>query len=149
MAAYMSLRRLQLFVTFLNLFNRHIIFTWKLFCISTCIVSGFAAISHFNEHPVFGVMYYVIFFDALLIYVLLYEKGFKVAALFQQVKGILILQARKGVAGEDWKMLKRKMRSIPAIGIKVGEFHMLERTSTPVFLHYILTNIVNMLVAYK
>ena len=32
-----------------------------------------------------------------------------------------------------------------AVGIK---FHMLERTSTPVFLHYVLANIVNMFVVF-
>ena len=93
-------------------------------------------------------MYYVIFFDALLIYALLYEKGFKVVALVDKAKATLILHARTDASGTDWKVLKRQLRSVPSIGIKVGEFHTLERTSTPVFLHYVLTNIVNMLVVY-
>ena len=144
--AYTFLRQLQVYVTFVNLVNRNIIFTWKLFCIATSIVTGYAAIAHFTDFPLFGVMYYVIFFDVLLIYALLYEKGFKVAALFERAKDTLVLHSRKGANGAEWKILKRQVRSIPTVGIKVGEFHMLERTSTPVFLHYVLGNVITMLV---
>ena len=147
--AYESLRRLQVFVTYLNLVHRNIIFTWKLFCIGTCIVTGYAAIAHFADYPIFGIMYYIFFFEVLLIYTLLYEKGFKLAALFEKAKGILVLQSRKVVGGDDWKLLKRQVRSIPEVGIKVGEFHMLERNSTPAFLYYVLANIVNMLVVCR
>ena len=111
-------------------------------------MNGYAAIAHFTEHPLFGVMYYALFFDVLLIYALLYEKGFTVAALFENAKNKLVLHSRRGANGAEWKILKRQVRSIPTVGIKVGEFHMLERTSTPVFIQYVLTNIVNMLLAY-
>ena len=147
--ALKSLRRLQLYVTFLNLVNRNVIFTFKLFCIGTCIVSGYAAIAHFEKYPIFGVVFYVIFFDALQIYVVLYEKGFKVPALFEKAKDELMLRSSEKLGKAERNMLQMQLRSIPSMGIKVGEFHMLERNSTPVFLHYVLTNIVNMLVAYK
>ena len=70
-------------------------------------------------------------------------------ALFGKVRDKLMLRSTKGLGKAERNMLKRQLRSISSMGIKVGEFHMLERSSTPVFLHYILTNIVNMLVAYK
>ena len=146
--AYNSLRCQQLYVTYVNLVYRNVIFTWKLFCIGSCIVNGYAAIAHFTDDPIFGVMYCVIFFDDFIIYALLYGAGFKVAVLFEKTKTILTLHARKGVGGADWKILKRQVRSIAKVGIQVGHFHMLERTCTPVFLHYVLVNIVNMLVAY-
>ena len=143
------MRRLQLFVTILNLVNRYLIFTCKLHCIGLAIVTGYAAIAHFTEYPVFGVMYYVIFFDLLLMYALVYEKAFKVAELFEKAKSTLILQSRRSVGGVDWNVLRRQVRSVPPVGIKVGDFHMMERNSTPVYLHYILTNVVNMLVVFR
>ena len=148
MKAYKSLRHLQLFVTFLNLVNQYLILTWKLFCIGLGIASGYAAIAHFTDYPMFGLMYYALFFDVLMFYAFLYEKGFKVAASFDQTNAVLMLKSRKGLGGTEWKIVKRQVRSIPSVGIKVGEFHMLERTSTPVFLHYVLSNVVNMLVVY-
>ena len=42
----------------------------------------------------------------------------------------------------------RQARSIQPVGIKVGGFHTLERLSTPIFIQYVLANVVNMLVAY-
>ena len=111
-------------------------------------MTGYAAIAHFTNYPIFGIMYCVLFIEVLLVYCLLYEKGFKVAALFHNAKAMLILQSRNCMNGAEWEVLRRQVRSIPAVGVKVGEFHMLERTSTPVFLHYVMGNVVNMLVVY-
>ena len=149
MDLYKSMRQLQLFVTLFNLVNQYMLFTSKLICISVSIVSGYATIAHFNDYPIFGIMYCVIFFDLLLMYALLYEKAFKVAELFEKAKAILILQSRRSVAGDDWEILRRHVKSVPTLGIKVGQFHMMERTSTPVFLHYVLSNVVNMLVVFR
>ena len=43
-------------------------------------------------------------------------------------------------------MVNRQVKSISADGINVGDFHTLERTSTPVFVDYVVRNIVNLLV---
>ena len=114
-----------------------------------CIISGYAAIAHFTENPVFGVMYYTILYETSLTYVLMYEKGFKVPDQIQQAKSLLRLRAKRRGGLVRMKALVRELISIPPVGVKVGEFHMMERTSALVFLHYVLTNIVNMLVAYR
>ena len=146
--AYRSLRCLQLYVELLNTVHENIIFTWKLLSIGVSITCGYAAIAHFQDYPIFGFMYYVLFIDASVIYMLIYEKGFKVPDTFHKAKKTLRLHGKMCGRTHQWKILDRQLASIPSVGIKVGEFHMLERTSTPVFLHYVLTNIVNMLVAY-
>ena len=143
-----SIRSLQLFIGLFNIANRHFIFTAKLLCIGVGIISGYAAIAHYKDHPVFGVMYYAIFTDVFLIYALIYEKGFKVSDGFQRAKNLLRLHATKTGRSFERKILEKQLMSIPTVGFKVCEFHMLERTSTPVFLHYVLTNVVNMLVAF-
>ena len=108
-------------------------------------MTGYAAIAHFRKQPVFGVLYYVMFLDGFLIYTLLYEKGFMVPRLFEQAKTMLMLSGTQA----EREMLRRQVKSIPPLGIMVGQFHMLERTSTPVFMHYVLSNIVSMLVVFK
>ena len=80
-------------------------------------------------------------------YGLVYQKGFKVTSLFEKTKASLIVQSSKEFRGADLKIFRRQVSSIGTVGIKVGGFHMLERASTPIFLHYVLTNVVNMLVA--
>lgn len=147
--AYRDLRYLQLYVTLLNTVFESVIFTWKLVSIGAGIVCGYAAIAHFQDYPIFGVMYYVIFMDGSLTYMFIYEKGFKVPDMFHRAKNLLRLHSSRCGRTRQWQILDKQLMSIPSVGIKVGNFHTLERTSTPVFLNYVLTNVVNMLVAYR
>ena len=133
----------------LNTVNRHLVFTWKLISIGVGIVAGYSAIAHFKDHPIFGVMYYVAMVDVILAYSIIYAKAFKVPLLVQNVTILLEVIANRLRNKTERKILRKKVRAIPPLGIQIGNFHMLERMSTPIFLHYVLSNIVNMLVAYK
>ena len=146
---YRAIRSIQVYVTLLNIANQSVIFTWKLLCLGLCITSGYAAIAHFSDHPVFGIMYYVIFVDASLTYGVMYEKGFKVPELITKVRAALRMRVRQLPNKTQRSLLDRQVMSIPPVGIKVGGFHMLERTSSPIFLNYIVTNVVNMLVTFR
>lgn len=99
-------------------------------------------------------MYYVIFFDVTVAYSLMYQKALKTPALFKQALNAelgMLRHERDKVTGRGTitRVLVRQFRSIPSMGIKVGEFHTLERTSTPAFLDFALKNIVSMLMAFK
>ena len=146
---YMDLRSLQLYVTMINVVHRNLIFTWKVICLGVCIVNGYAAFAHFSDHPFFGIMYYVILVESSVIYTVMYAKAFKVPCLIGQAKNAFRLREMRLGSKANRNMLWRQVMSVPSVGIKVGEFHMLERTSTPVFVHYVLTNVVNMLMAYR
>ena len=145
---YQSIRNIQLFIMLFNVVNRHVIFTLKLLYIGMGITSGYAAIAHFSDYPIFGMMYYVMLIDVSLIYTLVYQKGFMVSYEFQTAKKMLKFRVTRNGRTFQRKILEKQLMSIPTVGITVGDFHMLERTSTPIFLHYVLTNIVNMLVAF-
>ena len=93
-------------------------------------------------------MYSRMLFDDVLIYTLMYEKAFRIPVLLETAK-IRLQACLKYRNRVQKKLLKARVNSIPAVGVKVGDFHTMERASTPVFLHYVLTNVVNMLVAYR
>ena len=113
------------------------------------IISGYAAIAHFTDHPVFGIMYYILLVDLVLVYSIIYAKAFRVPLLIRNATMSLEVFAN-GIGNKaERNFLRKQVKAIPPQGIQVGRFHTLERTSTPVFLHYILTNVVNMLVAYR
>ena len=111
-------------------------------------MSGYAAVAHFADYPIFGVMYYGIVFDISLFYVIPYEKAFKVPGLLSHAKSVLQVEASSVLSKAEARVVRRQVRSIQPEGIKVGEFHTQERTSTPAFLHYVLCNVVNMLVGF-
>lgn len=127
-----------------NNVNSYLIFTWKLLSITVCILSGYSAVAHFEEHPIFGVVYYFMLIDVTFIYTVIYEKAFKIPQLFDQARAYALLHRR----GKRRDAFRREILSIPSTGIQVGNFHKMERASTLVFVHFVLTNIVSMLVAY-
>ena len=131
--------------------HQDLIFTFKLLSLGVCIVSGYAAIAHFGEYPIFGVMYCVLFFDGAIIYTVVYAKAVLVPALFDKAR-VAILQClskhRKMNKFEN-AIIQKQLISIPPLGIKVGEFHVLERNAIPVFQDYVVRNIVSLLVAQQ
>ena len=142
-----ALRELQLYVSFVNEVHSYIIFTFKMYCISLCIVTGYAAVAHFSENHLFGVMYYILFIDCLCLYALIYDKAFQIPRLFDKaLKGIMLRLCLNFPRGRMREYHEKQLRSVPRVGVKVGGFHTLERTSTLVFIHHVFTNIVNMLV---
>ena len=146
---YRALRRLQLYITAVNVVNKGIIFSTKVNCLGMSITAGYAAIAHFSDHPIFGIMYYVVCIEASLLYSISYQKAFKVPHLIEKARMACKLSGQRLASRAQYRGIEKQLRSIPPVGIKVGEFHMLERTSTPLFLQYVLTNIVNMLVTFK
>ena len=92
-------------------------------------------------------MHLVIFVDSVSTYAIIYGKAFKVPDLFEKAKVAVRLRSRH-MDMATRKLLDRQVRSVPPVGIKVGGFNMLERTSTPVFLEFVLGNVISMLVAY-
>ena len=146
---YDGLRVIQLYLTLLNGANKNLIFMWKLLSIASCIFSGYAVIAHFSEHPIFGTMYACLFLNLSSAHILVYGQAFRVPALLATVKRLLIICALRYRTKLQRKLFMRRVNSIPEVGIKVGELHTMDRTSTPVFMHYLLTNVVSMLVAFQ
>lgn len=103
----------------LNSVNSYdLIFTWKLMSITMCIVSGFAAVAHFSEHPDFGVMYYVILFDVAFSYTIIYEKTFKIPELFDQAAACALLRIR----GCRYDVFRRQWRPFHVLESKLVVF---------------------------
>ena len=94
-------------------------------------------------------MYYIILVELCFAHTVVYDKAFKVPELITKVRSALRLPTRSVRDEAQRNGLYKQLRSIPAVSVKVGEFHMMERTSTLEFLDYLLTNIVSMLVTFQ
>ena len=55
-----TLRKFPIYVTWVNKVHCYIIFSLKITAISGAILNGYAAIAHFWENPMFGLLHYVI-----------------------------------------------------------------------------------------
>ena len=147
---YKTLRSLKLLVTLFNALNRYTIFMFKIVSLTFCITNGYTFVAHFRDKPLFGILYAVIFVDTGTTYILLYEKAFAVPEYFNKAKRFLLIRLRVTAPGSrSAKTLDKRIRSIAPVEIRVGEFYTMERTSTPIFVDYVLKNIVSMLVAFQ
>lgn len=142
-----KVREVQLVVNMFNIGHRYVIYCTKLFCITCATVNGYGLIAHGGAgNLVYTLLTFTMFVDMLFLYAFVYEKAFGIPegldsvkrALGSSIQGIGVVRGRK--------ILRRQVRSVPIVGFKVGDFHMLERESTPIFIQYIVTNIVNLLV---
>ena len=148
MQDYNELRATQVLLWLFNELNCYVIFTFKLFCLTICTTNGYSAVSHFSDNIIFGFMYYVVFITLAVMYSILYEKAFMIPKMVKRTKTIMMLRILKDTSMTTHFMakMKRRLRSIPACGVRVGHFHMLERLSTPLFVDYVLRNVVGLLV---
>ena len=144
-----QIRCVQLLVSFFNIGHRNVIHCIKLLCIVVGTVNGYAAITHSAENIIFGIVTSCMLCDATFLYAFVYEKAFAIPDGLQNLKRVLKLRLIRQPGNAllvELKGLVREIDSIPVVGLRVGDFHMLERTSTPVFVDYVLQSIVNLLV---
>ena len=103
--AYKSIQSLQIFILLFNMVNRHVIFAEKLLSIVCSVTGGYAAIAHFKIHPIFGITYFILFIEASMIYMLVYENGFQVSDIVQKAKTLLRLRATRNGKAAEWRIL--------------------------------------------
>ena len=124
------IRAMQLLVNMFNVGHRNVIYCIKLLCITLAIVLASST-----------------FCDMIFLYAFVYEKAFAIPDGFERAKHRLVAESRGLRWAQSKKILLRQVRSIPSVGLRVGDFHVLERESTPIFVDYVLKNIVNLLVS--
>ena len=85
-----------------------------------------------------------------MLYSIMYERAFAIPKLVRVTKSLVLLRARTGSRRHGFKLgMERRLRSVPAMGIQVGHFHTFERVATPVFIDYVLRNVVGLLVVHR
>ena len=85
-------------------------------------------------NAVFGILALSVVVDAMFLYAFVYERASEIPELLVIIKRNL--GARVGMlrSGREKAVLCREVSSIPSVGLRVGNSHMLERMSTPIFI---------------
>ena len=82
-------------------------------------------------------------------YCVIFQKAFDIPKLTKAVKATLLNVAKLKSTGHTRRLFGARIRSMPAIGIQVGNFHQFERMSTPNFLSFGIKNIIRVLIAFR
>ena len=85
-----------------------------------------------------------------MLYSIMYERAFAIPKLVRVTKSLVMLRAGTVSRTPGFKhRMEQRLRSVPAMGIQVGHFHTFERVATPVFIDYVLRNVVGLLVIHR
>lgn len=156
-----DLRRLQLLTQNFNLISALPIYAVKVMALTLGIFSTYFAIRFFSLSPITGLMNGIGGIDGIIIFSVLYQKAFKIPEQMNEFRNeLLVVCSKLGslptsnhplvLSNARWrKVISRKLRSIPALGIKVGPFTTLARTSTPEFMNFVANQIVSLLVTFQ
>ena len=137
-----------------GLFNEcfaNIIFICKNGFIGVVTICGFGAVQFFHASHVYGVMNYLVVLDSLLLFYVLYDKGFVITRLYKVLKdlGTFRLKALSLLTKLQFRGMMRQVKSLRVVPLRVGSFHHLQRNSTAVFLDFSVKNAARLVIAYR
>jgi hypothetical protein len=125
------------------------IFASKLICLSAPVLCGFVAIRYFHVDPVTGMLCIVLIINAVACYALIYEKSFMIPANMQKLKEQIIVSLNSRRNTSFSLEVRKILRSIPPMGIRVGDFNTMERSSTIMYIDFVTEKLVSILVVTK
>ena len=143
-----SLRALERMKLFLELFNKVFSFSIFLNKFLTVILSGFSTIRLAHSNPLLAIVYFIITVDAAIAYISIFQLTFQVTGGVEHLKKVIEVKSIGLPFPWARSYLGRILRSIPILAVNVGGFHEAERESVPIFMDFVVKQIVNLLIAF-
>ena len=149
---YVEIRELKMFIRLFNCCFPFCIFSMKIFYVTDSIFGYFLVIRHLKEHPLYATFSGYIALLCTSLYSVVYSNAFIVPQNMDRVKRQFLMAARrfngKKLNSVDmFPLFVREMRRFRNVGIRVGNFHTMERESTPIFIDFVVKQLVSLLVA--
>ena len=144
--AYFDLRKLQLEITFFNYSHATVVFLWKAL---NFIVPSFAiyfAITWIEVHPIMAGSNLFIGIYAVLMFIITYDHAFSIPLGIENLKSHVDFALKMSRSKASQNFYSKRFKSVPNLGIKVGGFHTLERTTTPMFVLFISNTVFSLLI---
>ena len=150
-SVYQHLRLVQLKMALFNQVNEWPVFGVKLLCNGCNLVFGFAAIQIFHGDRPLSAISAIIVLESLGVFHTIYSQGFSIPRRMKRLRSSLVMKLGKFdfVTDQRRGILKRQVESIGNVAVRVGQFHYLERISTPRYLDFCVKNIMRLVMAYR
>ncbi|CAG7716679.1 unnamed protein product [Allacma fusca] len=110
-----------------------------------CFFCGFKLI---NTSPEDAIPLLFCATEVTVIFILLFDKAFGIPDMMGELKETILMISihRKDKRGHG--LITKQVKAIRNTGIKVGCFHTFERTTTPKFLHFVITSLGTLLIGF-
>ena len=150
-------REIQLYVTLANCVNRWTLYAIKFVMLTIAIHHGYVAIRHFNSNFAIGILSYFLAVNTIVAYAFIVDSAYKITELDRKIHrqflfGLSLCRSPGGLAGprsirgRPNEVLRRQIMSVPEMSINVGSFHKVERNSTLIFISFVFSQLVALLV---
>ena len=143
-----QLRKLQLALNLFNLSTSGMVFAHKLICLIGSITSLYFLVRLTSTHPQASLLFFPFAMNCLSYWITMWDNSSLVPFLISDFKERLELYVGTGEFETDRSYANRLLRSVRPVGVRVGGFESLERESTPIFMHFVLSNVASMLITF-
>ena len=136
----------------MSLFNTvvsPVLFSLKIAAIVLAVMGGFSAIRMTHRNPILGCLYISMVLSAVIIYIGQFQFAYKVTEKVEKLMEVMEVRSAGLVNLSEKKYWKRRLRSIPRMGMKSGGFSLVERQAVPIFIGFAINQIVSLLLAFK
>ena len=144
---YGHLRNIQLRAFYFNRLCSMTAYYFKMLCILVCIVGIFFCIKLYQDHKVVAVVCGCAGGMMCYCYTVLYNHGFKLPWMVNMCR-VELLERSRILQSDSTMILKRQVSSLCRVEMSMGGFHGLERSSTILFLDFVVTRICSLIIAF-
>ena len=150
-ASIRIMKELQIEMNAFNCSQQYIIFGLKLTLLGCVIFSGFTAIQFYESDRFLGLCNALIATEGTFVFLFCYDRGFSVPRSIARVQRSLMLRLRQSESISDTQRayVTKQLSSMRKMAIQVGNFHYLQRASTPRFFDFCVKNTVRLVMSYR
>ena len=144
-----SLNTVKLEVSLWNIGLAHIVFISKVLALTSSILGGYIMIYDIKESNYWWSLLALLFLLlGLSAYIGMYNYAFQIPQSIQRLKDEVLTQSQALTSPDQRRELRMRLAGIPKIGIRSSGFQYIERASTLIYIDYVATQIVNLLLAF-
>ena len=147
--AFGTLRELELHLKFFNLGFSNSLWLIKVAIVGITVLGGFSAIRIFHRNPFLGLVYISLGLANIISYVGVFQFAYKVTDRMKKLVEVMEVTSARLVNSEEKKYWKRRLKSVPRMGMSLGGFNRVEREAVPIFADFCVKQIVTLLITFK
>ncbi|CAG7837369.1 unnamed protein product [Allacma fusca] len=144
----MELRMTQIEIKLLNYVYSGFNYVVKLTFLFVSIAGLFTGIKHFGDNPLFTLLSAILAMYIITLFLFFFGDMYKIPEIMDCLKERLGIVSRTMKCPES-VYTRKIVASIPQCGIRAGNFYILDRMTSLVFLNYVLYQVAGLLIASK
>ena len=133
------------------LFNNNfstVVYLCKTMSITTGVVCGFGFLKLLDKNLVLALVFGNVFMVAISAFPITFNGTQQITEKVEELKREILVKSRKVRTRNGIKEVEMILKSIQRLGIKQAGFSYMERESTLIFLHFVLDQIVSLLITF-